>query len=170
LPGTPCITTPGLNRFLRDTPGGLLRIDPAKITADAKLGAKYLPRTSDPHLTTEDIALGYKQLLLEVERGWRDMKQVLDLRPVYHRLEGRIRAHFVLCWLALLLAGSSRPAPPHPTSPRAGARARDQLQCLHVGAFTGPAGPFRQTTPPTTEVRRLHQTRRELLAVAHALT
>ncbi len=32
------------------------------------------------------------------------MKQVLDLRPVYHRLEGRIRAHVLLCWLALLLA------------------------------------------------------------------
>ena len=42
--------------------------------------------------------------LLEVERGWRDMKQVLDLRPVFHRLEDRIRAHVLLCWLALLLA------------------------------------------------------------------
>ena len=31
------------------------------------------------------------------------MKQVLDLRPVYHRLEERIRAHVLLCWLALLL-------------------------------------------------------------------
>ena len=31
------------------------------------------------------------------------MKSVLDLRPVYHRLEERIRAHVILCWLALLL-------------------------------------------------------------------
>ena len=31
------------------------------------------------------------------------MKQILDLRPVYHRLEERIRAHVILCWLALLL-------------------------------------------------------------------
>ena len=31
------------------------------------------------------------------------MKQVLDLRPVYHRREDRIRAHVLLCWLALLL-------------------------------------------------------------------
>src|SRR4051795_7583767 len=96
-------TRPGLNRFLRVTPGGLLRVDAAKITTDARLDGKYLLRTSDPHLSTEDIALGYKQLL-EVERGWRDMKQVLDLRPVYHRLEDRIRAHVLLCWLALLLA------------------------------------------------------------------
>jgi hypothetical protein len=39
----------------------------------------------------------------EVERDWRDLKQVIDLRPVYHRKEDRSRAHVVLCWLALLL-------------------------------------------------------------------
>lgn len=145
-------TKPGLNRFLRVTPGGLLRVDAAKITADAKLDGKYLLRTSDPHLSTEDIALGYKQLL-EVERGWRDMKQVLDLRPVYHRLEGRIRAHVVLCWLALLLARivETRTDTTWP-------RARDQLQRLHVGTFTGPVGLFRQTTQPSADVRRLHAT------------
>src|SRR3954452_9995049 len=149
-------TKPGLNRFLRVTPGGLLRTDAAKITADAKLDGKYLLRTSDPHLSTEDIALGYKQLL-EVERGWRDMKQVLDLRPVYHRLEDRIRAHVVLCWLALLLARivETQAGTPHQATTRP--RARDQLQRLHVGTFTGPAGLFRQTTPPGAEVRRLHQ-------------
>ena len=66
------------------------------------LDGKYLLRCSDPHLSAEDIALGYKQLL-EVERGWRDIKQIIDLRPVYHRREDRIRAHILLCWLALLL-------------------------------------------------------------------
>ena len=148
-------TKPGLNRFLRVTPGGLLRVDAAKITADAKLDGKYLLRTSDPHLSTEDIALGYKQLL-EVERGWRDMKQVLDLRPVYHRLEDRIRAHVVLCWLALLLARIVETRAGTPDQATTWPRARDQLQRLHVGTFTGPAGLFRQTTPPSPEVRRLH--------------
>ena len=51
-------TKPGLNRFPRTTPGGLLRVDAAAITADAKLDGKYLLRTSAPHLSTEDIALG----------------------------------------------------------------------------------------------------------------
>jgi Transposase DDE domain len=77
-------TKPGINRYLRVTPGGLLRTDAARIKAEANLDGKYLLRTSDPHLPAEDIALGYKQLR-EVERGWRDMKQVIDLRPVYHR-------------------------------------------------------------------------------------
>jgi hypothetical protein len=83
-------TKPGLNRYLRTTPGGLLRADAKAIKAEENLDGKYLLRTSDPQLPAEDIALGYKQLL-EVERGWRDMKQVIDLRPVYHRKEQRIR-------------------------------------------------------------------------------
>ena len=88
-------TRPGLNRYLRVTPGGLLRTDKTKIKTEENLDGKYLLRSSDPHLSAEDIALGYKQLL-EVERGWRDMKQIIDLRPVHHRLEERIRAH-VIC-------------------------------------------------------------------------
>ena len=131
---------PGLNRFLRVTPGGLLRADKAKAKAEENLDGKYLLRSADPAMTAEDIAAGYKQLL-EVERGWRDMKPVLDPRPVYHRLEERIRAHVLLCWLALLLirvaenqAGQTWPA------------MRRELQRISIGTFTGPAGTFRQRT------------------------
>ena len=140
---------PGLNRFLRVTPGGLLRADKAKIKAEANLDGKYLLRCPDPKLSAEDIALGYKQLL-QVERGWRDMKQVLDLRPVYHRLEERIRAHILLCWLALLLirvaenqAGQTWPA------------MRRELDRIHLGTFTGPVGTFRQRTELTKPARDL---------------
>ena len=133
-------TMPGLNRFLRVTPGGLLRTDKAKAKAEENLDGKYLLRSADPAMSAEDIAAGYKQLL-EVERGWRDMKSVLDLRPVYHRLEERIRAHVILCWLALLLirvaenhTGQTWPA------------MRRELQRIAIGTFTGPAGTFRQRT------------------------
>jgi len=44
----------------------------------------------------------YKQLF-EIERVNRDLKHTIDIRPVYHRKEERIRAHVLLCWLALLL-------------------------------------------------------------------
>jgi len=93
---------PGLRRYLRRTASGLLRIDHAAIAAEAHLDGKWLLRTSDPTLTAEDLALAYKQLIA-VERGWRDMKSSLGLRPVYHYREDRIRAHIQLCWLALLL-------------------------------------------------------------------
>jgi hypothetical protein len=93
---------PGLRRFLRRTPGGLLRIDRSAIRREAGLDGKWLLRTNDQTLTPDDLAAAYKQLVA-VERGWKDMKGALRLRPVYHYREDRIRAHIQLCWLALLL-------------------------------------------------------------------
>jgi IS4 transposase len=142
-------TKPGLNRYLRVTPGGLLRIDASKIKAEENLDGKYLLRTSDPKLGAEDIALGYKQLL-EVERGWRDLKQVIDLRPVYHRKEQRIRAHVILCWLALLLIRIAET-----TTGVTWNKIADELDLLTLGTFTGPAGTFRQTAELTKSQRDL---------------
>jgi Transposase DDE domain len=142
-------TRPGLHRFLRTTPGGLLRIDSQAIAAETKLDGKFLLRSSDPHLSAEDIALGYKQLL-QVERGWRDMKQIIDLRPIYHRREDRIRAHVLLCWLALLLIRIAET-----TTGRTWTHLRAELQRLHVGTFTDPAGTFRQRTELTAEQKAI---------------
>ena len=142
-------TKPGLNRYLRVTAGGLLRVNQAAITAEERLDGKYLLRCSDPKLSPEDIALGYKQLL-EVERGWRDMKSILDLRPVYHRLEDRIRAHVLLCWLALLLVRVAET-----TTGRTWPTIRAELDRLHAVTFTGPTGTYRQTTELTTGQRDL---------------
>ena len=90
-------------RFLRLSPTGKLRIDKAALAREAKLDGKFLLRTSDESLSATDIALGYKALY-EAERGWRDMKKsTVNIRPVYHRREDRIRSHVQLCWLALLL-------------------------------------------------------------------
>ncbi len=136
-------TKPGLNRFLRTTPAGKLRIDTAKVKTETNLDGKYLLRCSDPHLSATDIAVGYKQLL-EVERGWRDMKSIIDLRPVYHRLEDRIRAHVILCWLALLLIRVAET-----TTGQTWQNLRRDLHRLHAVTFTGPTGTFRQTTDPT---------------------
>jgi transposase len=92
---------PGLNRYLRMTKSGLLRIDKTKIHTETALDGKYLLRTSDLSIPAEDVARGYKALA-DVERGWRDLKQ-LELRPIYHRRADRIVGHVQLCWLALLL-------------------------------------------------------------------
>ena len=145
-------TKPGLHRYLRVTPSGLLRIDKATVKAETNFDGKYLLRSSDPHLSAEDIALGYKQLL-QVERGWRDLKQVIDLRPVYHRLEERIRAHVVLCWLALLLVRI--------VETTTGATWRSltaELNRLQVITFTGPQGTFRQRTELTKPQRDIYAT------------
>jgi hypothetical protein len=76
------------------------------------------------------------------------MKQIIDLRPVHHRLEDRIRAHVLLCWLALLLIRI--------VETRTGTtwhHLRPALQRLHVGTFTGPAGTYQQTTTPGADVK-----------------
>jgi hypothetical protein len=95
-------TTPALYRLLRRTKEGKLRIDKAAVAAEERFDGKFLLRSSDDTLTPSDLAIAYKQLL-EVERGWRDMKGALRLRPVFHYREDRIRSHVQLCWLALLL-------------------------------------------------------------------
>ena len=143
-------TKPGLNRFLRVTPGGLLRIDKAATRTETNLDGKYLLRSSDPTLSAADIALGYKQLL-EVERGWRDMKQIIDLRPIYHRLEDRIRAHVLLCWLALVLIRIIET-----TTNATWNTLAAELRRLHVITYSGPAGTFAQRTELTEAQRAIY--------------
>jgi transposase len=125
--------------------GPELRIDNAKVRAAERLDGKYLISTSDDTLSAEDAALGYRQLL-EVERCFRTLKTVLELRPVYHRLESRIRSHVVLCWLALLLARICEEKTGHTWD-----EIRQHMQRLQVITYQGPAGEARQCTQPTPE-------------------
>ncbi|MFP5487161.1 MAG: IS1634 family transposase, partial [Acidimicrobiia bacterium] len=135
---------PSLGRWLRQTPSGRLVIDRAKITAEERLDGKYLLSTSDPDLSAEDVALGYKNLL-EAERGFRDLKSTLELRPVYHRIEPRIRAHVLLCWLALLLIRVAERR-----CDMTWRRIAIELGRVHAVTLTSSAGTVAQTTPLTT--------------------
>jgi transposase len=130
-----------LGRYLRQTATGRLLIDRAAIRAEEKLDGKYLLSTSDPDLSAEDVALGYKNLL-EAERGFRDLKSTLELRPVFHRIEPRIRAHVLLCWLALLLVRVAERR--CDTTWR---RIATELGRVHAVTLTGSAGTVIQTTP-----------------------
>lgn len=96
------------------------------MSAEGPLDDKFLLSTSGPGLSAEDVALSYAQLL-ELERGWRDMKSTLELRPACHHLERRIRAHVVLCWLALVLI--QRAARFWRQVPRRVAKARQRARC-----------------------------------------
>ena len=89
-------------RYVRTLKSGGVALDKAAIAAEKRLDGKYLIHTSDDTLSIEDIVLGYKQLKV-IERGFRTLKTELELRPVYHRRPQRIKAHVLLCFLALLL-------------------------------------------------------------------
>ncbi len=144
-------TKPAFARFLRTTPGGLLRVDRAKVRADANFDGKFLLRTSDESLTAADIAQGYKGLY-EAERGWRDLKSTIDLRPVYHHREDRIRAHVQLQWLALLLLRVAETA-----TGDTWRNIRDELERLHLVTLAtsdGQVGQRSELTPGHRSILR----------------
>ena len=136
-------TKPGLRRYLRRTRTGLLRVDHGAIRREAHLDGKWLLRTSDLTLTPDDLAAAYKQLLA-VERGWRDMKGALGLRPIFHYREDRIRAHIQLCWLALLLLRVIENA-----TGNTWRNIRHELDRMHLVTLATNAGQIAQRTTTT---------------------
>ena len=111
-----------------------------QIDAEAALDGIYVLRTSvpQPELAAPDVVRSYKQLK-EVERGFRTLKgPELELRPIHHRLEQRVRAHVFLCMLAYYLSWHLREAwapllfkdehPPPTTDPVAKAKRSPSAQ------------------------------------------
>lgn len=127
-------------KYIKQNKNGTLRIDRAAVKAEEKYDGKYLLRTSDDTLTSEDVALGYKQLT-DVEDAFRTLKTHLELRPMYHRLEDRIRAHILLCWLALLLVRIIE----NKTGER-WAGIRREMQRIFIGDFKAKDGRFKQVS------------------------
>jgi transposase len=82
-----------------------------QIAAEAALDGIYVLRTSAPdaELQAPDVVRAYKQLK-EVERGFRTLKGPLELRPIHHRLEDRVRSHVFLCTLSYYLSWHLRRA------------------------------------------------------------
>jgi hypothetical protein len=126
-----------------------------QIDAEAALDGFYVLRTPVPasQLDAPGVVTAYKNLA-RVERDFRHIKSDdLDLRPVFHRLEDRVRAHVLICMLACYLTWHLRRAwapltftdenPPQQDNPVAPARrsapARAKASCQH-----DPAGrPYR---------------------------
>ena len=74
----------------------------AAIKQEEQLDGIYVIRTSEPaeRMSAADSVRNYKRLA-QVERAFRSLKSVdLMVRPIYHRVEPRVRAHIFLCMLA----------------------------------------------------------------------
>jgi hypothetical protein len=124
--------------------------DQAKIDAEAALDGFYVLRTPVPasQLDAPAVVTAYKRLA-RVERDFRHIKSDdLDLRPIFHRLEERVRAHVLICMLACYLTWHLRQAwapltftdqdPPgrdNPVAPaRRSAAAQAKASCQHDAA------------------------------------
>ena len=106
--------------------------DTDQITTEAALDGIYLIRTtiSAEQMSTAKVVATYKSLS-RVERDFRSIKAIdVDLRPIHHHLETRVRAHVLICMLAAYLAwhlrqawapltftDENRPDPPDPVAP-----------------------------------------------------
>ena len=118
-----------------------------RIDAEAALDGFYVLRTPVPaaELDAAAVVTAYKNLKY-VERDFRHIKSDdLDLRPVFHRLEERVRAHVLICMLACYLTWHLRrawapltftdqdpPAPGNPVTPaRRSAAAQAKASSQH---------------------------------------
>ena len=91
----------GYRRYLKAQGEGF-SIDRKKAKQEAKYDGKWVLRTNIDDMETENIALTYKQLWM-VESLFRDIKSLLDTRPIYHKCAETIRGHVFCSFLALLL-------------------------------------------------------------------
>ena len=126
-----------------------------KIDAEAALDGFYVLRTPVPasELDAPAVVSAYKNLKY-VERDFRHIKSDdLDLRPVFHRLEERVRAHVLICMLACYLTWHLRRAwapltftdqdPPAPDNPVAPARRSAAAQAKASGQYDPAGQPYR---------------------------
>ncbi len=98
---TALVGNKGYRRYLSVIGAGHFTIDDKKVANDARYDGKWI-LTTDTDLPAADVALKYKQLLL-VERIFRDMKSVLETRPIFHKCDETIRGHVFCSFLALVL-------------------------------------------------------------------
>ena len=142
---------PTLGRYLTLLPSGSLCIDRGKIRAEERVDGTFLLAASDPTMPAEDLALGFMGMM-EAERGFCALKTSLELRPVFNLLEHRVRAHVLVCWLALLLIRCAE----HSTQ-RSWQQVSAELGRLHRVTLSGEAGTITQTTEITESQRDLYR-------------
>jgi transposase len=94
----------GYRKYLREKTKGTFDVDSAKVESESRFDGKWVLRTNvdDKELNAEEVACKYKDLLV-VEALFRNMKSVLDTRPIYHKCDETIRGHVFCSFLALIL-------------------------------------------------------------------
>lgn len=90
----------GYRKYLKVTRGGIT-VDEDKIAQEARFDGKWVLKTNTD-LPAEKVALKYKELW-QVEHVFRDLKSILETRPIYHKLDETIRGHVFCSFLALVL-------------------------------------------------------------------
>jgi len=100
------ISNRGYKRFLK-VRGQVAEIDEEKARKDARLDGKFVLYTNTT-LATDEVAQAYKDLT-GIERLWREMKDVVEMRPIFHHIKkDNVRGHIFSCFLALYVTAVFR--------------------------------------------------------------
>src|ERR1700675_2739488 len=75
---------------------------PVHFAREQAYEGKYVIQTEEPNLSAVDAVRLYKELS-EVERSFANLKDVIDMRPIYHQTDDRVQAHIFVAALAFLL-------------------------------------------------------------------
>ncbi len=94
------IDNKGYRKYLKINKGSA-RIDIDKVKSESRFDGKWV-LTTNLDLSADKVALKYKELW-QVERVFRDVKSMLETRPVYHQRNKNIRGHVFCSFLALVL-------------------------------------------------------------------
>lgn len=90
----------GYRKYLKVTKG-TIKIDNSKVMEEERYDGKWV-LTTNLNMPADRIALKYKELWM-VEHIFRDVKSILETRPVYHKVDETIRGHVFCSFLALVL-------------------------------------------------------------------
>ncbi len=132
------------------------------IRKEAVLDGVYVVRTSVKQMAPEKVVESYKSLKY-VERAFRSMKTMhLELRPVFHRLEDRVRAHTFLCMLAYYIQWHMERdlAPLREEKPREYGSLRlalERLQAIQLNTVQVQGQTFQQVTEPDSHQQQILQ-------------
>lgn len=77
-------------------------LDEDAIARDERFDGYYGIQTNEKDMSVKDILSAYSRLW-RIEESFRLMKSTLEVRPIFHWTESRIKGHFVVCFLAFLL-------------------------------------------------------------------
>jgi transposase len=104
---------------------------PVHLAAEKALEGKYVIQTEELDLSAVQAVEAYKELS-EVERGFRELKDLIEMRPIYHHRPKRVRAHIFVAALAFLLARALEKKLKASGVPMSSAQALDALRTMHV--------------------------------------
>jgi transposase len=104
---------------------------PAHLGPEKELEGKYVIQTEELDLSAVQAVEAYKDLT-EVERSFREIKDLIEMRPIYHQKPKRVRAHIFVAALAFLLARALEKKLKAAAVPMSSAQALEALRTMHV--------------------------------------